>query len=191
VIRVISGAAKGRRLLVPPTGTRPTSERARAALFNRLDTLVDVAGSRVLDLYAGSGAIGLEALSRHAAEVWLVETDRRALDVLAANLAAVAAPGSGLSGVGRILRRPVAAVLAGPNPGPPFDLAFADPPYAMDEDELAGVLSLLANPRWTEAGAIVVVERASRGPEPRWPDRVVSVASKRYGEGTLWYGRLA
>jgi 16S rRNA (guanine966-N2)-methyltransferase len=189
VIRIIGGAARGRRLQVPPNGTRPTSERARAALFDRLDTLLDLAGARVLDLYAGSGAVGLEALSRRAAFACFVENDRRAADALAANLAAVTSAGSGVAGRGRLVRRPVAAVLAEANAEDPFDIVFADPPYAMAADDLGRLLDRVADPMWTAPGAIVVVERATRGAAPTWPQRLESLASKRYGEGTLWYGR--
>ena len=82
-------------------------------------------------------------------------------------------------------------MLSSSGPSDPFDIVFADPPYAMAEDDLAAMLARVAEPRWTSSGAIVVVERATRGPEPRWPERLVSLASKRYGEGTLWYGRIA
>jgi 16S rRNA (guanine966-N2)-methyltransferase len=190
-IRIISGAARGRRLQVPDNGTRPTSERARAALFDRLTTMLDVAGSRVLDLYAGSGAVGLEALSRHAAEAWFVENDPGAVAVLRANVANVTSPGSGVSGLARLWPRSVTEVLAGSGPSDPFDIVFADPPYATAEDDLAATLARVAEPRWTSPGALVVVERATRGPEPRWPERLASLASKRYGEGTLWYGQSA
>ena len=189
-VRVISGAARGRRLQVPDN-TRPTSERARAALFDRVGTLLDVAGSRVLDLYAGSGAIGLEALSRHAGEAWFVENDRVAMVVLRANVDNVLAPGSGVTGRARLMAGSVDAVLEAEPPPTPFDLVFADPPYALAEDDLAAILARVAAPAWTGPGAIVVVERATRGPAPRWPERLGSLASKRYGEGTLWYGRTA
>lgn len=189
MIRIIGGAARGRRLQVPANGTRPTSERARAALFDRLDTLLDLAGARMLDLYAGSGAVGLEALSRRADYACFVENDRRGADALAANLAAVTSPGSGVAGRGRLLRRPVAAVLSEANPDEPYDIVFADPPYSLAEDELGRLLERVAEPAWTAPGAVVVVERATRGHAPTWPPRLESLASKRYGEGTLWYGR--
>jgi 16S rRNA (guanine966-N2)-methyltransferase len=145
----------------------------------------------VLDLFAGSGAVGLEALSRRAAEVWFVENDPRAMEVLRANVAAVITPGSGVAGVARLFRDSVATFANGAGPDVPFDLVFADPPYGLGEDDLAGVLALVAEPRWTAVGAAVVVERATRGPGPSWPPRIEAVASKRYGEGTLWYGRIA
>lgn len=179
--RIVGGAAKGRRLAVPPAGTRPTSERAREALFNSLRTLVDLDGARVLDLFAGSGAVGLEALSRGAAAVTFVESDRRAAEVLRRNIDAVALPGA------ELLRRPVAAVLGEP-PGKPFELVFADPPYVLDDAQLSALLRHLAT-GWLAADAVVVVERPARGAGPEWPDGVIPVMNRRYGEGVLWYGR--
>ncbi len=126
-MRIVAGSAKGRRLASPAGPTRPTSDRAREALFNSLTLLVDLEGARVLDLYAGTGAVGLEALSRGAAEAVLVESDRGAVEVLRRNIEGVGLPGA------RVVKRPVAAFLAAP-PGVPFDLVFADPPYFLDDD---------------------------------------------------------
>ena len=178
--RIVAGLAKGRRLAVPPKGTRPTSERAREALFNTLRAHVDLDGAAVLDLYAGSGAVGLEALSRGAAAAVFVESDRAAADVLARNIAAVALPGAVLR------RRPVATYLAAAA-GERFDLVFADPPYALTDAELAPVLDGVA--RLLADDAVLVVERPSRGAEPAWPAGIALVTSRQYGEGRLWYGR--
>jgi 16S rRNA (guanine966-N2)-methyltransferase len=180
VTRIVAGAAKGRQLAVPAQGTRPTSDRAREGLFNTLAGLIDLDGARVLDLYAGTGAVGLEALSRGAAQVTLVESDRTAAATAQRNVDAVGLPGAA------IVRTTVEAYL-GSRPGIPFELVFADPPYALDESALAAVLRLLTD--WLAPGAIVVVERSARGSEPQWPDVIQSVKQKRYGEGLLWYGR--
>lgn len=180
--RIVGGAAKGRRLVVPPRGTRPTSDRAREALFNSLAGLLDLDGARVLDLFAGTGAVGLEALSRGAASATFVESDRAVSEFLRRNIASV-----GLAGA-EIHRRPVTAYL-GSGTDEPFDLVFADPPYALEEDHLGGVLAALAVPCWLSAGAIVVVERSARGAEPSWPEPVEAIKHKRYGAGVLWYGR--
>ncbi|GAB2475342.1 RsmD family RNA methyltransferase [Jatrophihabitans fulvus] len=177
--RIIAGLAKGRRLQVPDDGTRPTSDRAREGLFNTLAGRIDLEGARVLDLYAGTGAVGLEALSRGAASVVLVESDRRAVAVLRRNVGTV-----GLTGA-RVEHRPVAAALA--DASGPFDLVFADPPYALDDETLAAVLQ--AAGRLLAEGGVIVVERSARGPEPRWPDCVTPLSQKRYGEAVLWYGR--
>ena len=179
--RIVAGRAKGRRLQVPDRGTRPTSERAREGLFNSLRAHLDLDGAAVLDLFAGSGAVGLEALSRGARRALFVESDRRAADVLKRNLDAVGLPG------GRVLQRPVSSVLAGP--GEPFDVVFADPPYALGDDQLAALLQTLSTGGWLAGEAMVVLERPARGPEPRWPTGIALVTERRYGEGRLWYGR--
>ena len=181
--RIVGGVAKGRRLGVPARGTRPTSDRAREALFNSLAGLLDVDGARVLDLFAGSGAVGLEALSRGAASVTFVESDRGACEVLRHNIETVGLPGADLH------RRPAATYLVAGGADEPFDLVFADPPYALGEPQLAALLGMLAEPGWLASGAVIVVERSARGPEPQWPDTIESIKQKRYGEGVLWYGR--
>jgi 16S rRNA (guanine966-N2)-methyltransferase len=182
VTRIVAGIAKGRRLAVPPTGTRPTAVRAREALFNTLASHLDLHGATVLDLFAGTGAVGLEALSRGAAEAVLVESNRVAADVLRRNADTVALPGA------RIVRRPVAAYLS-QAPDAPFDLVFADPPYAFGDDDVAGMLAaLVATGRLAEQ-AVVVVERSAHGSAPGWPDGVTPLQERRYGAGVLWYGR--
>ncbi len=179
--RIVAGAAKGRRLAVPARGTRPTSERAREALFNTLRAHLELEGAAVLDLYAGSGAVGLEALSRGAARAVFVESDRRAADVLQRNVDSVGLPGA------EVRRRAVDAVLGGP--AEPFDLVFADPPYELPDTGIAAMLAALAGNGWLAASATVVVERSARTPEPAWPQGIALVTQRRYGEGLLWYGR--
>jgi 16S rRNA (guanine966-N2)-methyltransferase len=185
VTRVIGGSARGRKLAVPPTGTRPTSDRAREGLFNSIEARAGLPGARVLDLYAGSGAVGLEALSRGARSATLVESAPGALAVLRANVAALGLPGA------EVVAAPVERWLAGPPPGAAYGVVFADPPYALPDDELAEALRALASPGWLEPGALLAVERGSRADEPRWPDGVWSVSRRRYGEGALWYGRAS
>ncbi|PRX48334.1 16S rRNA (guanine966-N2)-methyltransferase [Prauserella shujinwangii] len=163
---------------MPPKGTRPTSERVREALFNALETAGEVAGARVLDLYAGSGALGLEALSRGAADAVFVEADRRAADVLTANVAAL-----GLGGAVRHGR--VEAILAEPAPEP-FDLVLADPPYALGDERLAAALAALAEGGWLAEGGLVVVERAWRDGEPPWPAGLTPLQPRRYGDTALF-----
>lgn len=181
--RIIGGEAGGRRLVVPAgQDTRPTADRAREALFSALASMTDLAGARFLDLFAGSGAVGLEALSRGASEALLVESDPKAAAVLRANIDAVALPGA------RSLTRPVAAVLAQPPPAP-FDVAFADPPYALPAPELAGLLALALAGGWLAADAVVVVERSTRDPGWVWPEGLVADRERAYGEATLWYAR--
>ena len=181
--RIIAGTAGGRTLRTPPgSGTRPTSDRVREAVFSALDARDAVHGARVLDLYAGSGALGLEAASRGAASVVLVESDRRAADVIATN-----ARDLGLPAV-RVVRTTVAAHLA-PDPGPDgvADLMFVDPPYDLDDGALGAVLDRL-RAGWLAPGGLVVVERSTRSPEPAWPDGISRATKpKKYGETTVWY----
>lgn len=181
--RIVAGAAKGRRLAVPPHGTRPTSDRAREALFNTLAGHLELQGARVLDLFAGTGAVGLEALSRGAASVTFVESDRAASEVVRRNIATVGLPGATLH------RRQAATYLVGAGTDEPFDLVFADPPYAYRDDQLAALLVTLNDPGWLAPAAMVVLERSARGSEPQWPESIALVTQRRYGEGVLWYGR--
>jgi 16S rRNA (guanine966-N2)-methyltransferase len=188
VTRIIAGQAGGRRLAVPAGRcTRPTSDRTREGLFaSVLATFGSLAGCAVADLYAGSGAVGLEALSRGAADVLLVESDARAAEVIKVNIAAVGLPGARCVNdrVDRVLGR-------GPGSGRPRDLVFADPPYAVAEPEIERMLVGLSGQGWLVPGALVVVERATRsGPLP-WPAGYSPGRSRRYGEATLWYGRAA
>jgi 16S rRNA (guanine966-N2)-methyltransferase len=180
--RLIAGSAGGRRLKVPASGVRPTGDRAREGLFNSLGSLLDLDGARVLDLYAGSGALGLEALSRGAAEVVFVESGPRVLPVLRANVASVGLPG------GRVVAGSVPTVVAGPAPAR-FDLVLADPPYATPVEEVLGVLRGLVAGRWLADDAVVVVERSSREEPWEWPTPLVGLRDRRYGEALLRYGR--
>ncbi len=183
VTRIISGQAGGRRLRTPAGGgTRPTSDRVREALFSALESRDAVQGAHVMDLYAGSGALGLEAASRGAASVLLVESDRGAIGVIRANIADVGAAGA------RVQAGTVEAALDR-TPTLAYDLVLADPPYDVDEDSLAAVLDLLLTREWLSPDALVVVERSSRSPEPSWPAGLTVEARKDYGETVLWYAR--
>jgi 16S rRNA (guanine966-N2)-methyltransferase len=182
-VRIVAGLAKGRRLVAPSSGTRPTSDRAREALFNTLASSIRLDRARVLDLYAGTGAVGLEALSRGAVEAVFVESGRAALDALRRNVAAVGLPGA------TVVARPVGAFL-GTEPGTPFDLVFADPPYDLDDASLGGVLSALAEGAWLADEGFLVVERSVRSGPPAWPEAFVTPErERRYGDAVLWYGR--
>lgn len=178
--RIVAGAAGGRRLKVPPKGTRPTSERVREALFSSLESMMDLDGARVLDLYAGSGALGFEALSRGAGHATFVESDRRAAEVLKSN-----AKDLGFAGV-MIANRTAEAYAT--TEGEKFDVVFADPPYAVTDDELAKVLHGLRHRLAPDA--VLVVERASRSGEPAWPDGVEPLRAKRYGDTAVYWGQV-
>lgn len=178
-MRIIAGTARGRRLVVPAgRGTRPTSDRAREGLFSTLESLrgASLAGARVLDLFAGSGAIGLEALSRGAAVATMVESDRRAVDAIRRNIAEC-----GLDGA-QLRPEPVERVLSGPPQT--YDVVVADPPYDVAAEPVLAVLQ-----SWLDVGSIVAVERSSRDAALCWPDFIEPLRERRYGEGTLWYGR--
>jgi 16S rRNA (guanine966-N2)-methyltransferase len=182
--RVIAGEAGGRRLAVPAgRDTRPTSDRAREGLFATIASIVGpLAGARVLDLYAGSGAVGLEALSRGAEHVLLVEHDARAARVIRQNIEAIGLPGA------EVIADRVERVLARGPAGDRFGVVFADPPYALAEAAVSRTLCLLAEHGWLAPGALVIVERATRSGPLSWPDGFVPDRARRYGEATFWYG---
>jgi 16S rRNA (guanine966-N2)-methyltransferase len=181
VTRIIAGSARGRTLVVPAgRETRPTSDRVREALFSRLDHEGLLDGTRVLDLFAGSGALGLEAASRGAARVVLVESAREAATCCRRNVDAL-----DLGDRVSVQQAPVEAFLR-TSPDRPYDLVLLDPPYPLPEDDLATVLAALADGGWLAPGAVVVVERSTRGPEPTWPPDLTRFGSRRYGETTLW-----
>lgn len=181
--RIIGGAAKGRRLRTPAgDATRPTSDRVREALFSALEAQVGpLTGLRVLDLYAGSGAVGLEAASRGAVAVTLVESDRRTAALITENARTVGVQA-------QVLAQPVARALAA-GAATPYDVVFADPPYPLPDDEVAEALRLLVAGGWLADGAAVVVERSARSVEPAWPDGLGDARQKKYGETVLWYLR--
>ena len=182
--RIVAGVAGGRRLAVPPGDrTRPTSDRTREALFGTLAGLLDLDGARVLDLFAGSGAVGLEAVSRGAAAALLVDADARAAATARSNAATL-----GLADRVTVRRDRVERVVATPPPEP-YDLVFADPPYALADAEIDVILATLVARAWPAPDAVLVVERSSRGAGPAWPGAIRPVKARRYGEGTLWYGR--
>lgn len=183
--RVIAGRAGGRRLETPKgSTTRPTSDRVREALFSAIEARWDLEGGRFLDLYAGSGALGLEAWSRGAETVTLVESDRRTADLIARNARSIGCTTADL------VARPVATTLTG-TPRTSYDVVVMDPPYPLTEDDLATDLALLVDHDWLAADALVVVERGRRSPEPRWPEQLVPLPGKRgmkkYGETVLWF----
>ncbi|MDC5697236.1 16S rRNA (guanine(966)-N(2))-methyltransferase RsmD [Intrasporangium calvum] len=181
--RIISGSAGGRTLRTPAgSGTRPTSDRVREALFSRLEHHGLLDGTHVLDLYAGSGALGLEAASRGASLVLLVESDKKAAKVIAANIDVVGIPGV------RVITDTVERVLrGGPPAGIRMDLVLIDPPYDVGEAALGDVLTALVEQGWLGPEAFVVVERSTRSPQPSWPPGLELSGEKRYGETTIWF----
>ena len=179
--RIVAGSAKGRTLAVPKSGTRPTSERVREALFSRLDHMNVLEGATVLDLFAGTGALGLEALSRGAARATLVEKASAAARVASANVRA-----TGLSAcvvtadVRAYLGARSGEALTGEN-----DLVFIDPPYDIPEGDMTTVLSALAP--WVGPDSLIVVERSTRAPAPTWPPFLVLEDTRAWGETVAYF----
>jgi 16S rRNA (guanine966-N2)-methyltransferase len=185
VTRIIAGTARGRQLRAPEgRDTRPTSDRVREALFSRLEHQGWLDGTRVLDLYAGSGALGLEAVSRGAAGAVLVEHDAPTARLVRRNVEATGLPGVQVVAdrVERALTRP---------PGEPFDLVFLDPPYALADDLLNRALGLLVDGGWLADPAAVVVERGRRSNEPDWPPGLVSAGDRSYGTTHLYFAQTS
>ena len=180
--RIVAGTVGGRRIEVPRSGTRPTSERVREALFARLDHYGVLDGARVLDLCAGSGALGLEAASRGAGDVTLVDSSRAATDTCRHNIRAL-----GLNEVTAVTAK-AATFLTGAA-GAPVDLVLIDPPYDLTQEELTDILTPLARGEdpWLAPRAVVVGERATRAAEPARPAGRARVAAQRYGETTVWF----
>jgi 16S rRNA (guanine966-N2)-methyltransferase len=180
--RIIAGTWGGRRLATPEgADTRPTADRVREALFGGLGPLD---GLRFLDLYAGSGAVGLEALSRGAEHALLVESDPRAARVARENVALLRAVPRAVLAVGRVEQ----TLGYGPN-GEPYDVVYADPPYPTPEEDIAAMLAALVDKGWLAPDATVVVERSRRSPEPAGVPGITPERSRRYGDTVLWYGR--
>jgi 16S rRNA (guanine966-N2)-methyltransferase len=187
--RIIAGAHGGRRLVAPPgVQTRPTSDRVREAFFSALGTMVDLPGARFADLYAGSGAVGLEALSRGAVHALLVESDAKAARIIRDNIVTLKA-----GAAARLITGRVEQVLATAPDGGGYDVVFADPPYAVTDGEVTEVQRALVANGWLTPDAVVVFERATRtvvrGTSLSWVDGITADRSRRYGETTLWYGR--
>lgn len=183
--RIVAGTLGGRRLAVPVGDrTRPTSDRVREALFSTLDSLLDLTGARVADLYAGSGAVGLEALSRGASYALLVEADPRVARIVRENIRML-----GAASTAAVVTDKVAQVLGAGNRDAPYDVVFADPPYAVPDAKITAMQAALVDGGWLAADAVVVVERSSRGGPVEWVAGLTADRSRRYGETTLWYGR--
>lgn len=168
--RIIAGSARGRKIAVPAEGTRPTSDRAREGLFSALNARLEFPGARVLDLFAGSGALGLEAASRGADRVVLVDASQEACEIIRGNAAVLADVGARID----VVAAPALDYIS--RTGERFDLVLADPPYAVDNDELAELLDQL--PRVLNPDAMVVVEREVRSAEAPWPEGFVPTTQK-------------
>ncbi len=189
--RIITGSARGSRLAtLPGDTTRPTTDRVREALFSSLadwagtigaDPAAQFEGLAVVDLFAGSGALGLEAASRGAEPVTLVERDRAAVRVIRQNLKS--------TGLGGQVLATTAESHAATAPARAADVILMDPPYALPNTELSVLLAtLLANGHLVSDG-IIVIERSSRDAVPEWPDGLELGWTRRYGESCLYFCR--
>ncbi|WP_018296365.1 RsmD family RNA methyltransferase [Corynebacterium lubricantis] len=167
--RIIAGDARGRKIKIPPEGTRPTSDRAREGLFSSLNARFGFPGQVVLDLFAGSGALGLEAASRGAESVVLVENDPKAVEILEFNKAVVKHRD--------VTIEPVAAsTYLARAPKEHFSMVIADPPYALTDEAVVEMLNALI-PALVD-GAVVVVERHRDSPETAWPEGFTPTGQK-------------
>ncbi|MDO9484560.1 MAG: 16S rRNA (guanine(966)-N(2))-methyltransferase RsmD [Actinomycetota bacterium] len=185
--RIIAGSERGRRLAVPSHGTRPTSDRVRESLFSTLHSMllgdgIAWADLHVLDLYAGSGALGLEAASRGAQQVLLVDKAHASAEALRSNIAAV-----GLSGVA--CAQTTVEALAQRATTQAYSLVFADPPYDTTVQRLRKSLGALLEAGWIAPDAYVIVERDAHDQESPFPTAWHEFDQRRYGDTVLWYGR--
>lgn len=176
--RIVAGTARGRTLKVPPQGTRPTSAKVREALFSKLEHWQVVLGARVLDLFAGSGALGLEALSRGAASAVFVDLSRQAIQTVNLNLKTV-----GFTQTARCQAKGALPYLE--SSAEIFDLVFVDPPYAMAETDLTEILTALLP--HLDPDALVVIERDARSPQPVLPTQMTLEEARTWGETAAWF----
>ena len=187
--RIISGVAGSLRIEVPPSGTRPTSDRVREAIFSTLDSWGFTHATHVLDLYAGSGALGLEAASRGAASVTLVEKHQRSARVTERNARVIRGAfereGSSAPPSVRVVQQSAQTFLDQQSGEERWDVVLLDPPYDLGETALAANLQTLLPTLRSDAA--VLVERSVRSPEPSWPAGLRPVKKKRYGETVLWW----
>lgn len=186
--RIISGLARSLQLKVPKTGTRPTSDRVREAMFSTLESWDALEGIRVLDLFAGTGALGIEAASRGASEVDFVEKHPPAAAMLKSNVdlaKAAMAKSTSTVPILKVHRATAATFLEGLQAEEIWDLVFIDPPYDYSDEALTKTLAALT-PLLRKNG-LLMVERSTRNNAPDWPEGLTELKTKRYGETTLWW----
>lgn len=186
--RIIAGQARGRRLTVPRSGTRPTSDRVREAMFASIESKLRSDGRTwsevsVCDLWAGSGAVALEAWSRGADRVVAIDKAKPATEVIEANIRSLGAQGV------TVVRASVSSAVHAAPAGGGFDILFADPPYGLADTSIAEDIAEAHSSGWCAPDAIVVVERDNRSPSP-FPNFVREVEQRTYGDTALWYGRV-
>lgn len=181
--RIIGGDFRGRSIKVPDAETRPTSSRVREAIFSSVEHAVSgLDDLRVLDLFSGSGAFGIESISRGAAEAALVEKDLRAADTLHSNVA-----NFGIKNV-RVVIADAFIDVAQKSVRGSFDVVFIDPPYSIEDEQVNALIGHLAANDWLNEYALIVVERSSSS-QVVWPDSIEELRKKVYGDTSIWYGQ--
>lgn len=181
--RIIGGDFRGRSIKVPDAETRPTSSRVREAIFSSVEHAVSgLDDLRVLDLFSGSGAFGIESISRGATEAVLVEKDLRAADTLHSNVA-----NFGIKNARVVIADAFTEVSQKSGRGS-FDVVFIDPPYSFEDEQVNTLIRQLAENDWLNEYAVIVVERGSRSAVV-WPESVEELRKKVYGDTTIWYGQ--
>lgn len=181
--RIIGGDFRGRSIKVPDAETRPTSSRVREAIFSSVEHAVSgLDDLRVLDLFSGSGAFGIESISRGAAEAVLIEKDLRAADTLHTNVA-----NFGIKNARVVIADAFADVAQKSGRGT-FDVVFIDPPYSFEDQDVNTLIANLVKYDWLNEYALIVVERGSRS-QVHWPDSVEELRKKVYGDTSIWYGQ--
>mgnify|MGYP006286311133 FL=1 len=186
-MRIIAGVAKGRNLSTVAGATRPTSDRAREALFSTLlSEFGEFENLKFLDLFAGSAAVGLEALSRGAALVHVVEKDEDAVKTIRANQEIVEKS----KPEGKFHLYAMSAQKFLTNPMQQYDIIFMDPPYDFGDQGVQELLNLILEKEVVRSGAVVVIERATKGSNIKWPAPLRELRTKEYGVATLYYGEM-
>jgi 16S rRNA (guanine966-N2)-methyltransferase len=181
--RIIGGDFRGRSIKVPGAEIRPTSSRVREAIFSSVEHAVSgLDDLRVLDLFSGSGAFGIESISRGAAESVLIEKDLRAADSLHINIASFGIKNA------RVVIADVFIEVAQKSGRGTFDVVFIDPPYAVEDEQVDALIANLVENDWLNEYALIVVERGSRS-QVLWPQQVEELRKKVYGDTSIWYGQ--
>ena len=188
-MRIIAGVAKGRTLSAVAGATRPTSDRAREALFSSLTSeFGEFNNLKFLDLFAGSGAVGLEALSRGAAVVHAVEKDEAATKTIRANQAIIEKANP--DGKFHLYAMSVQKFLSGEISNQPYDIIFIDPPYEFGDQGISEILRAIVEQKLCSAGGLIVIERATKSQVINWPAPLRALRSKEYGVATLHYAEM-
>lgn len=193
-MRIVSGRFKGFQLTAPKSGTRPTTDRAKEGIFSHLESYGEIEGARVLDLYAGTGALGIEALSRGAHELLAIESGAQAASLISASLKALQRNPSWLTtDSAKVMRNTVERFVRSDShatddvPRKAFDVVFMDPPYALSDDDIRSVISQLLDGGLVQQDGVLVVERSARSPEPEIPRGWGVRQHKMYGETAVYY----